>query len=156
MIAFLIVFSCVVFSAPDTGGYVLEHANFETANTMATPEHIAPVWYFTPFYAILRAVPSKLWGAILMGAAVFISINWLVYVYAIATNQVVQASMLALADHASVAVQMNSCKEQFPNNTQAYCHFDKLPKARCDTTEVVSEIALEVVPRASTRLGRPR
>ena len=41
---------------------------------MATPEHIAPVWYFTPFYAILRAVPSKLWGAILMGAAVMLPI----------------------------------------------------------------------------------
>jgi ubiquinol-cytochrome c reductase cytochrome b subunit len=39
---------------------------------MVTPEHIAPVWYFTPFYAILRAVPDKLWGAILMGGAVFI------------------------------------------------------------------------------------
>jgi len=72
IIAFLMVFSFVVFFAPDMGGYFLEHANFEPANTMATPEHIAPVWYFTPFYAILRAVPSKLWGAILMGAAVML------------------------------------------------------------------------------------
>ena len=60
--------------APDMGGYFLEHANFEPANTMATPEHIAPVWYFTPFYAILRAVPDKLWGAILMGAAVLLPV----------------------------------------------------------------------------------
>ena len=74
IIGFLIVFSFVVFFAPDMGGYFLEHANFEPANTMATPEHIAPVWYFTPFYAILRAVPSKLWGAILMGAAVMLPI----------------------------------------------------------------------------------
>jgi ubiquinol-cytochrome c reductase cytochrome b subunit len=72
IIVFLMFFSAVVFFAPDMGGYFLEHANFEPANTMATPEHIAPVWYFTPFYAILRAVPDKLWGAILMGAAVLL------------------------------------------------------------------------------------
>lgn len=72
IILFLMVFSFVVFFAPEMGGYFLEHANFEPANTMATPEHIAPVWYFTPFYAILRAVPNKLWGAILMAAAVLL------------------------------------------------------------------------------------
>lgn len=72
IIVFLIVFASVVFFAPDMGGYFLEHANFEPANTMVTPEHIAPVWYFTPYYAILRAVPNKLWGAILMGAAVLL------------------------------------------------------------------------------------
>src|SRR5690606_7434875 len=72
IIIFLMIFTGVVFFAPDMGGYFLEHANFEPANTMVTPEHIAPVWYFTPFYAILRAVPNKLWGAILMGAAVFL------------------------------------------------------------------------------------
>ena len=69
---FLMIFSAVVFFAPEMGGYFLEHANFEAANPSATPEHIAPVWYFTPFYAILRAVPSKLGGVILMGAAVII------------------------------------------------------------------------------------
>ena len=62
IIVFLMIFSAVVFFAPDMGGYFLEHANFEPANLTATPEHIAPVWYFTPFYAILRAVPDKLWG----------------------------------------------------------------------------------------------
>jgi ubiquinol-cytochrome c reductase cytochrome b subunit len=72
IIGFLMIFSFVVFFAPDMGGYFLEHANFEPANTMATPEHIAPIWYFTPFYAILRAVPDKLWGAVLMGAAVLL------------------------------------------------------------------------------------
>ncbi len=72
IIVFLIVFASVVFFAPDMGGYFLEHSNFEPANTMVTPEHIAPVWYFTPYYAILRAVPNKLWGAILMGAAVLL------------------------------------------------------------------------------------
>ena len=72
IIVFLMLFSFVLFFAPDMGGYFLEHANFEPANTLATPEHIAPVWYFTPFYAILRAVPDKLWGAMMMGAAVML------------------------------------------------------------------------------------
>ncbi len=72
IIVFLMIFSAAVFFAPDMGGYFLEHANFEPANTLVTPEHIAPVWYFTPYYAILRAVPNKLWGAVLMGAAVFL------------------------------------------------------------------------------------
>ncbi|MCH8116633.1 MAG: cytochrome bc complex cytochrome b subunit [Proteobacteria bacterium] len=70
IIIFLMFFSAVIFFAPEMGGYFLEHANFEPANILATPEHIAPVWYFTPFYAVLRAVPDKLWGAILMGGAV--------------------------------------------------------------------------------------
>jgi ubiquinol-cytochrome c reductase cytochrome b subunit len=72
IIVFLMLFSAVVFFAPDMGGYFLEHANFEPANLTATPEHIAPVWYFTPFYAILRAVPDKLWGFILFGTAVLL------------------------------------------------------------------------------------
>ena len=67
---FLALFSAVVFFAPEMGGYFLEHANFEPANSLKTPEHIAPVWYFTPFYAILRAVPDKLLGVLLMGAAI--------------------------------------------------------------------------------------
>jgi ubiquinol-cytochrome c reductase cytochrome b subunit len=74
IIIFLMVFSAVVFFAPDMGGYFLEHANFEPANLTATPEHIAPVWYFTPFYAILRAVPDKLWGAILMAGAMILPV----------------------------------------------------------------------------------
>jgi ubiquinol-cytochrome c reductase cytochrome b subunit len=69
---FLMLFCAVVFFAPEMGGYFLEHANFEPANAMKTPEHIAPVWYFTPFYAILRAVPDKLGGVILMGAAIIV------------------------------------------------------------------------------------
>jgi ubiquinol-cytochrome c reductase cytochrome b subunit len=76
---FLIVFASVVFFAPTMGGYFLEYANFEPANNLQTPPHIAPVWYFTPFYAILRAVPDKLTGVILMGAAVmvFVFLPWL-------------------------------------------------------------------------------
>ncbi|MCZ6516212.1 MAG: cytochrome bc complex cytochrome b subunit [Gammaproteobacteria bacterium] len=70
IIIFLILFAGVVFFAPEMGGYFLEHANFEPANALKTPEHIAPIWYFTPFYAILRAVPNKLGGVLLMGSAV--------------------------------------------------------------------------------------
>ena len=76
---FLILFALVVFFAPTMGGYFLEYANFEPANALQTPPHIAPVWYFTPFYAILRAVPSKPLGAALMGIAVvlFVFLPWL-------------------------------------------------------------------------------
>lgn len=67
---FLFVFCFVVFFMPEMGGYFLERPNFEQADPLKTPEHIAPVWYFTPFYAILRAVPDKLMGVIAMGAAI--------------------------------------------------------------------------------------
>jgi len=78
-IVFAMLFSLVLFFAPEMGGYFLEHANFDPANALQTPEHIAPVWYFTPFYAILRAVPNKLFGVVLMGAAViaFVFLPWL-------------------------------------------------------------------------------
>tara|TARA_R110002110_G_scaffold383245_4_gene594667 strand:+ start:28022 stop:29239 length:1218 start_codon:yes stop_codon:yes gene_type:complete len=69
---FLLIFFSVVFFWPDMGGYFLEAPNFEPANPMKTPEHIAPVWYMTPYYAILRAVPDKLLGVIAMFAAVLI------------------------------------------------------------------------------------
>lgn len=59
---FLFAFCGVIFFAPEMNGYFLEHANFEQANSLKTPEHIAPVWYFTPFYAILRAVTFDLGG----------------------------------------------------------------------------------------------
>ena len=69
-VVFMAVFSAIVFFAPEMGGLFLEHANFEPANPVKTPEHIAPVWYFTPFYAILRAVPNKGLGVLLMGLAI--------------------------------------------------------------------------------------
>ena len=72
IVVFLIAFAGVVFFAPEMGGLFLEYANFDQANTLVTPEHIAPVWYFTPFYAILRAVDNKLLGAALMGGAVLL------------------------------------------------------------------------------------
>ena len=67
---FLFVFCSVVFFFPEMGGYFLETPNFEPANAFKTPPHIAPVWYFTPFYAILRAVPDKLLGVVAMGSAI--------------------------------------------------------------------------------------
>ncbi len=73
---FLIVFAAIVFFAPEMGGYFLEHNNFIPADPLKTPAHIAPVWYFTPFYSILRAVPpmfgSQFPGVLAMGAAVAI------------------------------------------------------------------------------------
>ena len=73
---FLIVFAVIVFFAPEVGGYFLEYNNFIPADPLKTPEHIAPVWYFTPFYAMLRAVPplasSQFPGVAVMGAAVLI------------------------------------------------------------------------------------
>ena len=66
------IISAIVFFAPEMGGYFLEHANFDPADSLKTPEHIAPVWYFTPFYAMLRAVPDKLMGVILMGTAIIL------------------------------------------------------------------------------------
>jgi ubiquinol-cytochrome c reductase cytochrome b subunit len=72
VVVFLMLFSIIVFFIPDGGGFFLEHPNFEPANPLKTPEHIAPVWYFTPFYAILRAVPNKFGGVILMFGAVLI------------------------------------------------------------------------------------
>ncbi|GIR91926.1 MAG: hypothetical protein CM15mP93_01130 [Thiotrichaceae bacterium] len=55
-----------MFYAPEMGGYFLEHANFVPANALVTPEHIAPVWYFTLFYSILRAIPDPQFGALAM------------------------------------------------------------------------------------------
>ncbi len=70
VVVFLMFFSIVVFYIPEMGGYFLEHANFIPADPLKTPEHIAPVWYFTPYYAILRAVPDKFLGVVAMFAAI--------------------------------------------------------------------------------------
>lgn len=69
---FLVIFTLIVFFAPEFGGYFLEPANFIPADPLQTPAHIAPIWYMTPFYAMLRAVPDKLWGVITMAAAIAI------------------------------------------------------------------------------------
>ncbi len=77
IVVFLFIFCSVIFFLPEMGGYFLEYANFEEANGLKTPAHIAPVWYYTPFYAMLRAttlelfgMSSKLWGFIIMAAAI--------------------------------------------------------------------------------------
>ena len=83
VVVFLIVFSAILFFAPEMGGYFIEANNFIPADPMKTPEHIAPVWYFTPYYAILRAVPpifgSQFPGVVAMGVAVviFFLLPWL-------------------------------------------------------------------------------
>ncbi|WP_370261333.1 cytochrome bc complex cytochrome b subunit [Limnobacter sp.] len=76
---FLMVFSAIVFFAPEMGGYFLEYNNFIPADPLKTPAHIAPVWYFTPFYSILRAIDfpllgldAKFLGVMAMGGAVVI------------------------------------------------------------------------------------
>lgn len=76
VVGFLIIFLGVVFFAPDFFGLFLEAPNFEPANPLKTPDHIAPVWYFTPFYAMLRAVPpmfgSQFPGVVVMFAAIIV------------------------------------------------------------------------------------
>ncbi len=68
---FLIVFSAIVFFAPEMGGYFLEYNNFIPANPLKTPPHIAPVWYFTPFYSILRATTSQFMYALEAGVVAY-------------------------------------------------------------------------------------
>ncbi|MGD8593491.1 MAG: cytochrome bc complex cytochrome b subunit [Gammaproteobacteria bacterium] len=70
VVGFLIIFAAVVFYMPEMHGWFLEHDNFVPANPLKTPEHISPLWYFTPFYAILRAVPDKFLGVMAMGASI--------------------------------------------------------------------------------------
>jgi ubiquinol-cytochrome c reductase cytochrome b subunit len=70
VVGFLIVFFAILFFMPEGGGYFLEYPNFEPANPLKTPEHIAPVWYFTPFYTVLRAVPDPFLGTLAMFAAI--------------------------------------------------------------------------------------
>ena len=82
-VGFLAIFAAILFFAPTMGGYFLEYNNFVPADSLKTPEHIAPVWYFTPFYAMLRAVPpmfgSQFPGVAVMGIAVVIlfALPWL-------------------------------------------------------------------------------
>ncbi|XAH22568.1 cytochrome bc complex cytochrome b subunit [Xylophilus sp. GW821-FHT01B05] len=75
---FLMVFTAVIFFAPEFGGYFLEYNNFIPADSLKTPNHIAPVWYFTPFYSMLRAITGEMMYALIacvLGAAVFTAIK---------------------------------------------------------------------------------
>ncbi|MDO5506207.1 MAG: cytochrome bc complex cytochrome b subunit [Pseudoxanthomonas suwonensis] len=76
---FLLICAFVIFFAPSLGGWFLEHDNFTPANHLVTPEHIKPVWYYTPFYAMLRVVPDKLMGVLVMFGAIAIlfALPWL-------------------------------------------------------------------------------
>ena len=71
-VVFLAIFSFVVFFVPEVNGYFLEHANFDPANPLNTPDHIAPIWYFTPFYTVLRAIPNPFGGFVAMGLAIVV------------------------------------------------------------------------------------
>ncbi|QOW22806.1 cytochrome b [Novilysobacter avium] len=76
---FLMVAAFIIFFAPAFGGWFLEHDNFVEANRLVTPEHIKPVWYYTPFYAMLRVIPDKLGGVMVMFGAIAIlfAVPWL-------------------------------------------------------------------------------
>ncbi|NYT52667.1 MAG: cytochrome b N-terminal domain-containing protein [Candidatus Vesicomyosocius endoextente] len=83
VVVFLMIFSAVVFFAPAMNGYFLESSNFIEANPLQTPNHIAPLWYLTPFYSILRAIPpmfgSQFPGVVGMFASllILIALPWL-------------------------------------------------------------------------------
>lgn len=76
---FLIIAAFIIFFTPALGGWFLEHDNFTEANRLVTPEHIKPVWYYTPYYAMLRVVPDKLGGVLVMFGAIAIlfAVPWL-------------------------------------------------------------------------------
>ncbi|RYF33284.1 MAG: cytochrome bc complex cytochrome b subunit, partial [Comamonadaceae bacterium] len=75
---FLMAFTAIIFFAPEAGGYFLEYNNFIPADPLKTPNHIAPVWYFTPFYSMLRAITSEMMYALIacvLGAAVLCAVK---------------------------------------------------------------------------------
>ncbi|MDO8177882.1 MAG: cytochrome bc complex cytochrome b subunit [Undibacterium sp.] len=71
---FLVIFSAVVFFAPEMGGYFLEYNNFIPANSLMTPLHIAPTWYFTPFYSILRATTTEFMYVVMVGIVAYVGL----------------------------------------------------------------------------------
>ncbi|MBC8519923.1 MAG: cytochrome b N-terminal domain-containing protein [Gammaproteobacteria bacterium] len=72
VVVFLMIFSAIMFFVPEMGGWFLEKDNFVPADPLKTPEHIVPLWYFTAFYAILRAVPDKFLGVMAMFGAIIV------------------------------------------------------------------------------------
>ncbi|RZI67738.1 cytochrome b [Variovorax guangxiensis] len=98
VVIFLTIFSAVIFFAPEAGGYFLEYNNFIPADSLKTPNHIAPVWYFTPFYSMLRAITSEMMYALIacvVGAAVFGV--WKARVPAIVKGAIVIAAVVVAA-----------------------------------------------------------
>ena len=85
-LAFCLICAAIVFLAPEAGGYFLEYNNFTQANPLQTPQHIAPLWYFTSYYSILRAITyplfgidAKFWGVLgmLLAMVIFAALPWL-------------------------------------------------------------------------------
>lgn len=89
---FLTLFSAVVFFAPEMGGYFLEYNNFLPADALKTPAHIAPVWYFTPFYSILRAITTEYLYVLMAVAALFLVLVWMT-VKSITTKAIATAAV---------------------------------------------------------------
>jgi ubiquinol-cytochrome c reductase cytochrome b subunit len=77
VVVFLFLFFTVVFFAPEMGGYFLEYNNFIPADPLKTPAHIAPVWYFTPYYSILRAITEDFMLVLAIGVAAYVVLIWL-------------------------------------------------------------------------------
>jgi ubiquinol-cytochrome c reductase cytochrome b subunit len=73
---FLIVYFGIIFFAPELGGYFIEHNNFIPADAFKTPAHIAPVWYFTPFYSVLRATTSEFMWVVAIGTVLLLLLYW--------------------------------------------------------------------------------
>ena len=107
IVLFLIAFCAIVFYLPEMGGYFIEGPNFEPANPLKTPEHIAPVWYYTPFYAMLRAatfplfgLDAKFWGLVVMAGAIVVPamLPWLDHspVKSIRYKGMISKTMLAI------------------------------------------------------------
>ena len=101
---FLMVFSAIVFFAPEMGGYFLEYNNFIPADPLQTPAHIAPVWYFTPSYSMLRAITSEMMYVLIacvVGGALFAVVKFKIPPFlkaAIAVAALLVAAMMLAID----------------------------------------------------------
>jgi len=93
---FLLLFSAVVFFAPEMGGYFLEYNNFLPADSMKTPAHIAPTWYFTPFYSVLRATTADFMYVLMAGVALYVAFIWLKSRLAFRTKAIIAVVGLVL------------------------------------------------------------
>ncbi|WP_342118932.1 cytochrome b [Pseudoduganella sp. OTU4001] len=91
---FLTIFSAVVFFAPEMGGYFLEYNNFLPGDSLKTPPHIAPTWYFTPFYSVLRATTADFMWVLMGATAAYVSFVWLKSKLAFMTKAIIAAIAL--------------------------------------------------------------
>lgn len=97
VVIFLTIFSAIIFFAPEMGGYFLEYNNFIPADPLKTPPHIAPVWYFTPFYSILRATTSEFMWALIIGVVAYVALVML-------KSRLASKTKIAIAVAALVAI----------------------------------------------------